>query len=386
MFPRLVKPIETRSFFLFGPRGTGKSTFLREYFKLDTTLWFNLLDPELEDLLSRNPNQLQAQIKLQENQIEWVVIDEVQKVPKLLNIVHNLIETTPLKFALTGSSAKKLKKEGANLLAGRAFVNFLLPLTSVEMGAQFKLDETLQWGSLPLITQLETEAEKEAYLKAYALTYLKEEIWAEHMIKNLDPFRRFLEISAQLNTEIVNYSNISRDVGVSDKTVSSYFEILEDTLVGFSLHPFHKSIRKQQRESPKFYFFDRGVASALAHTLPQRIIPNTYGYGKAFEHFIITEIYRLNLYCNTNYRLYYLRTKDQAEIDLIIEKPDRSLTLIEIKSSSLVDDRDCQVLSTFLNAFPGATAIVLSRDTISKKIDAVLCHHWTTGLKELGFY
>ncbi len=144
----------------------------------------------IEDLLSRNPNHLKDQIKLEEDKLEWVVIDEIQKVPKLLNIVHDLIETTSVKFALTGSSAKKLKKEAANLLAGRAFVNYLFPLTAYEMGDTFELDQALQWGTLPQMTHFKSEKEKEAYLKAYALTYLKEEIWAEHIIKNLDPFRR----------------------------------------------------------------------------------------------------------------------------------------------------------------------------------------------------
>jgi predicted AAA+ superfamily ATPase len=384
MFPRLARPIKTRSFFLFGPRGTGKSTFLKSFLAQDSALWFNLLDPELEDLFSRNPNQFRDQIQLKENQIEWVIVDEVQKVPKLLNIVHHLIESTSVKFALTGSSAKKLKKEGANLLAGRAFVNYLFPLTSVEMEKSFVLDEALRWGTLPTISHLQSEKEKEAYVKAYALTYLKEEIWAEHIVKNLDPFRRFLTISAQLNTEIVNHTNIARDVGVSDKTISAYFEILEDTLVGFSLPAFHRSVRKQQRQAPKFYFFDVGVANALGHTIQQRVVPNTYGYGKAFEHFIVTEIHRLNYYRNSDYKLYYLRTKDQAEVDLIIEKPDHTLVLIEIKSGTEVDERDCHILQALLAVLPGATAMVLSNDLVSKKIGSVVCHHWKTGLSELG--
>ncbi len=384
MFPRIIRPIKTRSFFLFGPRGTGKSTFLKAFLGADKVLCFNLLDPELEDLFSRNPNQFRDQIQVKADQIEWVVVDEIQKVPKLLNIVHYLIESTSLKFALTGSSAKKLKKEGANLLAGRAFVNYLFPLTSVEMGDAFVLDEALRWGTLPTISHLLSDLEKEAYLKSYALTYLKEEIWAEHIIKNLDPFRRFLAVSAQLNTEIVNHSNIAKDVGVSDKTISSYFEILEDTLVGFSLPAFHRSVRKQQRQAPKFYFFDSGVANALGHTIQQRVTPNTYGYGKAFEQFIVTEIHRLNYYRNSNYKLYYLRTKDQAEIDLIIEKPDHTLVLIEIKSGTEVDERDCHSLHAFLKDMPDATAMVLSNDPASKKIGSVVCHHWKLGLRELG--
>ncbi len=154
--------------------------------------------------------------------------------------------------------------------------------------------------------------------------------------------------------------------------------------MGFFLHPFHRSIRKQQRQNPKFYFFDNGVVNALAHTLQQRIVPNTYGYGKAFEQFIVTEIHRLNIYCQKDYKLYYLRTKDDAEIDLIIEKPDHALILIEIKSAKTIDERDVRQLNHFLASFPKATAMALSQDPVSKKIDKVICHHWRKGLTELG--
>lgn len=380
MYKRLLKPINTYSFFLFGPRGAGKSTFLKEFFKTKKTLWFNLLDPELEDRLARTPNQLKNEILAQKKEPEWVIIDEIQKVPKLLNIVHELIESTEIKFALTGSSARKLKKESANLLAGRAFVNHLFPLTHLEMNKDFNLATALQWGTLPQLTHFQTDEEREAYLKSYALTYLKEEIWAEHIIKNLDPFRRFLGIAAAANTEIINYTNISKDVGVSDKTCISYFEILEDTLMGFFLQPYHTSIRKQQRQSPKFYFFDIGLTRALSQTLKQRITPKTYGYGKSFEHFIITEIHRLNITLNKDYKLYYLRTKDQAEIDLIIETPKNQTYLIEIKSTTEITETNNKILSHFADDFPNATLLLISQDQTPQKLNQTQALHWQNAL------
>lgn len=287
MIQRIVHPILTQSFFLFGPRGTGKSTFLKKYFPPKNTLWFDLLDLETEDTLRRYPHHISEQIAARKKNLEWVVIDEVQKIPPLLNTVHQLIENTSVHFALTGSSARKLKKESSNLLAGRAFVNFLFPFTHVEMGSAFNLESALSWGTLPKVTQLTNDLERSEFLRAYAMTYLKEEIWAEHTIRKLDPFRRFLEIAAQCNGEIINYSNLATDVRADVKTVQSYFEILEDTLLGFFLEAHHTSIRKQQRQSPKFFLFDCGVKRALERTLNQNILPNSYGYGKAFEHFII---------------------------------------------------------------------------------------------------
>ncbi|HCU24010.1 MAG TPA: ATPase, partial [Deltaproteobacteria bacterium] len=177
-------------------------------------LWIDFLDPLQEDLFTRNPQELAAQIQAKGKNLSWVVLDEIQKVPKLLNVVHQLIESTPLKFALTGSSARKLKRGAANLLAGRAFVNHLYPLLHQEMGEAFDLSKALRWGTLPKIPQFTADDEKKEYLRAYTLTYLKEEIAAEQIVRNLDPFRRFLPIAAQASGEILNFSNIARDVGV----------------------------------------------------------------------------------------------------------------------------------------------------------------------------
>jgi uncharacterized protein len=379
MFDRLVKPINSRSFFLFGARGTGKSTFLRKYFKKNT-LWFDLLDPLVEEEFSKNPNSLKDQVLVTKN-IEWVVIDEIQKIPKLLDVVHHLIESKKIKFALTGSSARKLKYGGANLLAGRAFVNYLFPLTVMELKKKFNLDFCLTWGTLPEIFQLDSDLERQEYLRSYAQTYLREEIWAEHIIRKLDPFRKFLEISSQLNCEIINFTNVARDVGADTKTVQSYYQILEDTLLGFFLQPYPHSIRKQQRQSPKFYFFDLGVKRALDGTLTQKLLPRTFAYGKAFEHWVITEIYRRNIYFKRDYKLYYLLTKDQAEIDLIIERPGATTILIEIKASDSVDDRDIRTLKQFLGDIKNSEALVLSRDPRSKLIDGIQCLNWSKGLE-----
>ena len=195
---------------------------------------------------------------------EWVIIDEVQKIPELLDVVHRLIEDKKIKFGLTGSSARKLKHGGANLLAGRAFVYNLFPFTSFELGDSFSLEDALMWGTLPQIYALQDANDRIQYLKSYANTYIQEEVWEAHLIKDLVPYRRFLQVAAQTNGTGINYSNISEDARVDPKTVQRYFQILEETLLGFFLEPFHRSLRKRQRANPKFYFFDIGVQRALS--------------------------------------------------------------------------------------------------------------------------
>jgi predicted AAA+ superfamily ATPase len=314
---------------------------------------------------------------------EWVVVDEVQKVPRLLDVVHAEIERGKVKFALTGSSARKLKREHTNLLAGRAFVYNLFPFTSIELGKAFDLNAALQFGTLPGLQDCATLEDRNDYLRAYALTYLKEEVWSEHLIRTLDPFRRFLEIAAQANGEIINYTNIARDVGVDVKTVQSYFQIMEDTLVGFLLEPFHGSVRKRQTQSPKFYLFDPGVKRALTRMLTVELRPGTYDYGRAFEHFVVVEAMRCSAYCKNDFAFSYLRTKDGAEVDLIVERPGKSPVLVEIKSNDHVDERDTRGLERFLVDMPGATGMCLSRDPVAKLIGNVRALPWQEGLREL---
>lgn len=388
-FNRISNPLKSSSFFLFGARGTGKTSLLRALLPVEKTLVIDLLKPNEEERYARNPEFLIADVEGQGSKIQWVMIDEIQKLPKLLDVVHHLIESEKIKsrgvkFALTGSSARKLKHGGANLLAGRAFMNELFPLTFAELGEAFDLDAVLNWGSLPRVFSLPDAQSKDEFLRSYAQTYLKEEIWAEHLVEKLDPFRKFLEIAAQTSGHIVNFENIAKDTGVDGKTVKRYFSILEDTLVGFFLESFSRSVRKRQLKKPKFYLFDLGVKRALEHTLTQQVIPRTFAYGRAFEHLVIAECLRFNSYRRLDFRFSYVRTKDDAEIDLIIERPGKSIVLVEIKSSENTDERDISHLKSFLKDFAGAEAFCWSLNPRPMQIDGVQFRHWQDGMKEIG--
>ncbi len=371
---------------MFGPRGTGKTTLVHKRFSPDNTLFIDLLNPEEENTFILHPKELEQRINQFGPHLQNVIIDEVQKAPKLLDCVHGLIENhkPPLRFVLTGSSSRKLKRGGANLLAGRAFVYTLHPLTSVEIGEDFDLETALAWGTLPKIFTLPGVSDKTDFLRAYALTYIKEEISAEQVVRKLDPFRRFLEITAQMNGKPVNFSSIARDTGVDIKTIQSYFEILEDTYTGFLLNAYHSSSRKSLRFAPKAYLFDTGVKRALERTLSGALTPGTYAYGEAFEHFIILEIRRLASLRYPDWEFSFLRTKDGVEIDLIIDRPGMPIALIEIKSGTTVTEQNTATLNRVQSEFPKAESYCLSQDVSAKKIGAVHCLHWQEGLKNLG--
>jgi predicted AAA+ superfamily ATPase len=213
MFAREVKLLKSKSFFLFGARGTGKSTLLKEFFKDDKTYWIDLLDESLLQRYLAYPLEFEQTILgLKDYKNTWIVVDEVQKAPALLNYVHRLIEQHKIKFALTGSSARKLKRGGANLLAGRATSNSLHPLTHLELGLSFDLDYALNWGSLPQTFSEDEEGRKD-FLRSYATTYVKEEIKEEQVVRKIEPFLHFLEVAAQCNGNVLNFSKIGRDSG-----------------------------------------------------------------------------------------------------------------------------------------------------------------------------
>ena len=384
MFNRILTISKSSSCFLFGARGTGKTTLLRTLFHSEAVVYINLLDPDEEDRFARSPDELLQRLAAAQPDVEWVIIDEIQRVPKLLDIIHEQTQSSRFRFIMTGSSGRKLKRGASNLLAGRAFVYHLFPLLMKELGDCFVLQEALEWGTLPRIFQLEVPEDKAQFLRAYAHTYLKEEIVAEQVIRKLDPFRHFLEVAAQSNGRIVNFSKIADDVGVDTTTVINYFSILEDTLIGFLLAPFHRSIRKQQRQNPKFYFFDLGVKRALDRTLDVPLKESTFSYGEAFEHFVIAEVMRLGAYLFPDWRYAYLTTKDGAEIDLIIDRPGQTEALIEIKSTTHVSERDVTVLNRFTRDLPAADAYCISRDPHEKKIGNVLCLPFTVALTRLG--
>ncbi|MCZ0932558.1 MAG: AAA family ATPase [Oligoflexia bacterium] len=377
----MAKLSPSNSFFILGPRGSGKSTLIKQKYSKNS-LYIDFLDPQIEDRYRLSPSALKQELAGQP-QLKRVIIDEVQKLPRILDVAHQLIEEKNIQFILSGSSARKLKRGGANLLAGRAFIFYLHPFTSLELGPQFNLNEALCWGLLPRQFNLKNNGDKEEYLKAYALTYLKEEIQMEQIVRKLRPFRKFLEVAAQMNAKVINYSKIARDIGVDTSTVQNYYSILEETLVGFYLRPYHTSIRKSQRLSPKFYLFDTGVCRALKGTLHIPLLPQTYDFGEAFEHFIILEIIKLAEYNRKNWKYFYLLTKDGAEIDLIIDRPGETTLCIKIKSSARVTESDVRNLIQLGADIPKSNLYCFSRDTVRKRIQNVLCLEWQKGISEI---
>lgn len=382
MIPRLSSLPDDESFFLFGPRGVGKTTTLKSLPLFTKALYINLLLAHEESRFAKNPDELIAIVKGLPANITHIIIDEVQKLPKLLDIVHELIETTSIHFILTGSSARKLKYGGANLLAGRAFVYHLHPFVYSEISEQFDLNENLQWGMLPKLFEYKAVDKKQHYLRAYTTTYLKEEIWAEQFIKKLDPFRYFLEVAAQSNGKLINFANIARDVGGDVKTIQNYFSLLEDTLLGFFLPAFQHSFRKRLSKTPKFYFFDPGIVSALSGLLAVPLSESTSRYGEVFEHFIILQCKYLASYYHPDFKFSYLKTKDDAEIDLIVERPGQPLLLIEIKSTHSIQEHHLTTLQSLAADLSTCEAICLSQDPYRKKIGSIAVWPWQLGLKK----
>lgn len=383
MIERELALPDDESFLLLGPRGTGKTTLLKNAPWFERALYINLLKAGEEQRFARNPDSLEAIVKALPPEITHVIIDEVQKLPKLLDLVHELIETTHIKFVLTGSSARKLKHGGANLLAGRAFIYYLHPFSYLEIGSPDRLNEYLCWGMLPKIFEYTVDEKRQRFLEAYTNTYLKEEIWAEQFIRDLDPFRYFLEVAAQSNGKIVNFSNIARDVGVDVKTIQKYFSILEDTLIGFFLTAFQHSFRKRLSKAPKFYFFDLSVVRALTNQLMIPITESTSLYGELFEAFIITQCIFLASYYHRNYKFSYLKTKDDAEIDLVVERPGLPVLFIEIKSSNDVQLRHLSTLKILMEDFKECEAVCFSQDPYAKKLDGIMVYPWAEGIKRL---
>lgn len=381
MIKRLLRLLKKHSAFLFGPRGAGKSTLIRNFYKEEFSITFNLLKQEVRERFNRNPDELAEVVRALPEQISHVIIDEVQKVPQLLDVIHDLIETTDKYFIMTGSNPRKLKLGGANLLAGRAFVNYLYPFSVFEIEDRFDLEEALQWDLLPQIFEYPDSELKKRYLQSYAHTYLKEEIWEEHFVKDLEPFRRFLEVAAQMNGKVINYSNIARDVGIDDKTVKSYYSILEDTLIGFFLEGFEHSFRKRLSTKPKFYFFDTGVTRALARMLSVQLVRSTAAYGEAFEHLIILECVKLRDAFHLEFRFSYLKTKDDLEVDLVVERPGKKILFIEIKSTSNVTQESLSSFIKLTKDFGECEAICLSDDPLEKMLGHVRVLPWKIGIK-----
>ncbi len=383
MIQRLINISKTQSFFLFGPRGSGKSTWLREQFKVDA-FWVDLLHQRSEFELAKDPDSLLEQWQANGKK-KWIVIDEIQKLPRLLDVAHRGIEKHKINFALTGSSARKIKRGGANLLGGRAVSRELYPFSAIELGSDFDLDRALKFGLLPrLWTDPDLkETDRVDALFGYVQTYLKEEIAAEQLVRNLDPFRRMLVTAAQSNAQILNQSKIERDAGVPQRQVARHYEILVDTLIGFFLEPFHESLRKRQTAKSKFYFFDMGVVRALKDQAGESLNTSTYEYGELFETFLMNEFIKLRSLLNLHWKFSYLRTKDDVEIDLIIEKPRGKPILVEFKSKNSIAKQDLNSLVSIGNDLAHSQSYLLSRDPKPSEISGIRCLPWEQGLKEI---
>jgi predicted AAA+ superfamily ATPase len=383
MIPRDCKLSRTNSFFLFGPRGSGKTTLIKQQFSTDTAIYLNLLDDTLLDQLMLDFSRFTDLIDHPGQINKSVIVDEVQKFPKILNVAHRQIQERKRQFILTGSSSRKLKQAGSNLLAGRAWLYHLYPLTTFEMGDAFDLKKALEFGGLPDAFLADDLSARE-YLNSYVATYLQKEIQQEQWVKNLEPFRKFLAVAAQMNGKIVNKAALAKQAGVDPTTVSNYFEILEDTLIGFLLPAYSRSVRKSQRQLPKFYFIDPGIKRGLERTLSVELLPQTFAWVDAFEHWVILEFIKGVQYKRLDWNFSYLRTKDDVEIDLIVTRPGDVDLFVEIKSKKLVDASDAKSLETLGHDLdPKAEKWLLSCDPLERKFGRTSAIHWKEALQRL---
>jgi predicted AAA+ superfamily ATPase len=350
MFPRALMP-PRGAFFLFGPRGTGKSTWIRSQF--DRALVVNLLQTELALRLEREPALFRAQV-LARPKSEWIVVDEVQRVPALLDEVHYLMEEKGYRrFALTGSSARKLKRGSANLLAGRALLRKLFPLTAAETGFSVPVDQRLRYGSMPLSIVAADDRAREAYLRAFVTTYLVEEVRAEGLVRDLGGFSRFLDVAALAAGQTTNVSALSRDAGVSRETARGHFEVLTDTLIGEWLPAWRPRAKVKEVAQPKFYWFDPGVLHAAAGGFDQ---PLSAGWdGVLLEHLILQELRAHLHYADVSGSLGYWATPSGGEVDFVWWRGSNAVA-IEVKSSRRYRDEYRAGIRSFAAGFKGRVA------------------------------
>lgn len=349
----------SQSIFLFGARQTGKSTFLHQQFPND--IYIDLLDTDIKLRLQRRPSLLYEMLA-DKPEGTLAIIDEIPEVPQLLNEVHRLIVEKQLVFILCGSSARKLKRKGYNTLGGRAYPVHLLPLVSAEI-PDFNLQKAINYGLLP---PHYTSDNPERLLSAYIDVYLKEEIKEEAIVRNLNAFQRFLEVAALTDGEIVVYNNIAQDCGVSANTVINYFDILDDTLIGFRLPAFTGTSGRRITQAPKFYYFDVGITNYLLNR--ENLKRGSSEYGHAFEHLVVQELRAWLSYTESRERLSYWHTYSGQEVDIIIGD---ARVAIEIKSVEEVQMRHLRGLKAFSAEFPNARLIIVSLDRINRRIGNV---------------
>ncbi|OGT09835.1 MAG: ATPase [Gammaproteobacteria bacterium GWE2_42_36] len=351
MFDRLLTlPFKgKKSFFLLGPRGTGKTTWIKN--RLPNALYLDLLDYSLYRSLLSNPQHLEALIPPQYKQ--WIIIDEIQKIPALLNEVHRLIEHKQHKFILTGSSARSLRKKGVNLLAGRALSYHMHPLIATELGDQFNLKKLLQYGALPSVF---SEQNPKKFLESYIQTYLKEEVLQEGLTRNLSDFAHFLEIASFSQGSLINMNAIARESGIHQKVVINYFTILDDLLIGYRLPPFKKRAKRRLITHEKFYYFDVGIYRCLRPTGPLDS-PEEVG-GIALESLFLQHLRAINDYLQLGFQLFFWRTSTGHEVDFIAYG-EKGLLAFEIKRAKTIDSKSLKGLKAFQQDYPMAKLFLI---------------------------
>ena len=372
---QLSELLNTKSHFLFGPRATGKSFLIREQLSSHAVI-VNLLRTEYYLKLSAAPSQLENIIEFELKQLPpdaWIVIDEVQKIPMLLDEVHRLIEEKHYRFLLTGSSARKLKYGQSNLLAGRAWKAELFPLTSREI-PEFDLENYLIRGGMPAVVLSNNPAEE---LDAYVSLYLREEIQAEGLVRNLAPFSRFLTHAAQSNGQILNFSKLGNDAQLPPSTVREYFQILEDTLIGFTVPAWTQSTHRKAQSTAKFFFFDIGVVNTLCgiHSIER----NSDLYGTRFEQFMALELRAMLSYFRVKETLSFWRTTQQDEVDFLIG----NTIAIEVKSKTRTSMRDTKGLKHLRNEGVFTSFFLVSQDPVNRIEDGIQFVYWETFLDML---
>ncbi|MCO6496047.1 MAG: ATP-binding protein [Chitinophagaceae bacterium] len=359
------------SLFLWGARQTGKSTLLKEMFP--ETLWFDLLLADVYERLLRNPTILRETV-LVNPEIKAVVIDEIQRIPELLNEIHWLIANTHTRFIMSGSSPRKIVRSQTNLLGGRALRYELYPLVSAEI-PDFDLLKALNHGLLPKHYLV---AQPKRLLAAYIGNYLKDEIVSEAKIRNVNVFARFLEAAAFSNGEMVNYTNIAADCGVSAPTIKEYFQILEDTLIGRFVPVYQKRPKRRVIQAPKFYLFDVGIVN---HLLKRgKVEYKSEAFGNAFEHFIYQELYAHRHYSGLDYTISYWRTASQLEVDFILG--DHQIA-IEVKASDHISDKHLRGLKAFMEEYKVKQAIVVCTEPLARLHNGINILPWQVFLQKL---
>lgn len=363
------------SFFLFGPRGTGKTTWLRE--ALPDALWFDLLDPATYGELSLHPDLLASRIRGERP--EWVVLDEIQKLPGVLDVVQQLLSARKptVRFALTGSSARKLRRGSANLLAGRAVTREMFPLTAAELGSSFDLRRSARVGHLP-----EAQASKhpDDYLLAYVGTYLKEEVQAEAIVRRLDVFTRFLQAASFSQASTLSVAPIAQELGLDRKTVSGYFDVLEDLLLCTRVPVFTKRAKRATIAHPKFFYFDAGVYRTLRPKGPLDS-PEEID-GAALETLVLQELRATNANFRLGYDLSYWRTKDGDEVDFVLYG-ERGLVAIDVKRASKFRPGDLKGLRLFGEDYPMARRFLFYTGSERHEVDGISIVPMTTALPRL---